>query len=374
MNRICIYMTHNTTNKLKAHVRLFLESMVKYADVYLVCNFTQKITTEELSGEIKKVFYRDNIGWDAGAFKDVLCSYLDWNDICKYEELLLINDSFYGPLYKLDDTFELFEKSDCDYWGMTGQEAGFFSNPRYDFDKHIHSYFLGFKNNIIKSDVFKKFWEQLEYPVLFREAVISYEININKTLSAAGFKGMSYIDYFGIELEPNENPYYTMPLELVEKYKMPILKKKCLLVRNKGFKETLKCIKYINNTLQLSVDEIYEDLNNQFLNAKLDGKHVLDFVDCYKRIYIYGHGVCGKNIELYLKTKNKEIDAFVTSSGDEEQGILNPNQMKNDDKTGVIISVIDPKISEEIKDQLLKKYDEKQLFLLYDCPAIRIPV
>ena len=367
-------MTHNTTNKLKAHVRPFLESMVNYADVYLVCNFKKQIESSQIPEGIKDVFYRDNTGWDSGAFKDVIIDSLGWDEIRKYEELLLVNDSFYGPLYPLEETFKLFENDECDFWGITGQNAGYYENPRYDFPKHVHSYFYGFKKNIIKSDGFKQYWQELEYPVTFRDAVIIYEVKLNQVLNELGFKGNCYTNYYNFQIETNENPFLSRPNELVEKLRVPLLKRKSLLIRNKGFVNTIKCIDYIEKNLSYPVDGIREEIYNQFFNYNQNGKHILDFIDEHNRIYIYGNGVCGKNLAIYFESNNRKFDAFVTTSGDEELGILKPEQMKIDDKTGVIISIIDPKVSEEVKGQLLKNFKEEQLFLLYDCPAIRIPV
>lgn len=372
MNRICIYMTHNTTNKLKAHVRLFLESMVKYADVYVVCNFTEKISDDEILNALKGVFYRKNIGWDAGAYKDAICEYVGWEEIRKYDELIIANDSFYGPLYDWKDSFDIFENDDCDYWGMTGQIAGNFENPYYEFLKHVHSYFLAFKKQIILSEEFKNYWEKLKYPVTFRDALVDFEISINKCLTEAGFVGQCYTDYYDIPMEKNEILPYIKPLELVEKYKLPIIKRKALLIRNKGFVNAYNAVSYIENSCSYPVDILKEIVDGQF-NSGQD--NLFGFIAKYQRIYIYGHGVCGKNLAYYFKLKNISFDSFVVSQKGDEDGdnIIVSSDMMNDEKVGVIISVINEEAANSIKQQLLRHFKEEQLFLLADCPAIRIP-
>ena len=264
MNRLCIYMTYSSTNNLKAHVRLFLESMVKYADVYLVCNFTEKINPKEMPGGIKKVFYRENIGWDAGAFKDTLCNFLGWKKVQQYKELILVNDSCYGPLYTLQDTFDLFENIECDYWGMTGQEAGYFENPRFDFPKHLHSYFMVFNSNVIRNNAFQEFWNNLEYPVAFRDALEKFEVEINNKLLAEGFKFQNYNEIYEMHLEENEIPDYLYALELIRDYSMPVIKRKALLIRNKGFQNAYEAVEYISHNCQYPNKYLWDVIDGQF--------------------------------------------------------------------------------------------------------------
>ena len=372
MNRLCIYMTYSSTNNLKAHVRLFLESMVQYADVYLVCNFTEKINPKEMPGGIKKVFYRENKGWDAGAYKDTLCDYLGWKKVQQYKALILVNDSCYGPLYSLQDTFDLFENTPCDYWGMTGQEAGYFENPRYDFPKHLHSYFMVFKSNVIKNRAFQEYWNNLEYPVVFRDALEKFEVEINNVLLAEGFKFDNYNDIYGITLEENEIPAYLYSLELIRDFCMPVIKRKAMLIRNKGFQNAYEAVEFISHNCQYPNEYLWEVIDRQFDTpcGSLD-----EFVNTNDEIYIYGHGVCGKNLDYYLSQKGIKIYGFVVTELGQDDGevVITYTDFNPSPNAKIIISVLNEGIAYQIKKKVLQKIDAQNIFMIADCQAIKLP-
>ena len=60
-----------------------------------------------ISPYVGSVFCRENIGYDAGAFKDALCTLIGWDTVYDYDELVLVNDSFLGPLWDLIGYFTL---------------------------------------------------------------------------------------------------------------------------------------------------------------------------------------------------------------------------------------------------------------------------
>ena len=111
--------------------------------------------TEIVSGEenLKKyaeeIFYRENIGFDAGGFKEALCNYIGWDTVLEYDELILTNDSVFGPLYDLKEFIESIEKDK--EWDLCG------INTAYDFHTwHLSSYFLVFRKNGFLSETFKE--------------------------------------------------------------------------------------------------------------------------------------------------------------------------------------------------------------------------
>lgn len=379
MKRLCIYMTYNKECKIYEYMGELLNSLkVLCSKVYLVCNFKKIRSGYEYVTYTDKVFYRSNLGYDSGAYKDIICNYLGWEEVRKYDELLLVNDSFFGFFYPLSDSFKLMDKVDCDFWGMTGQEAGEYRNPYLPFDAHIHSYFMVFKKNVVKSGAFKSFWEELTYPVTFREAIVKFELGINNYLKSHGFKGVSYIDIFRLHLKRNENPYYSYLYDLVCHYKVPIMKKKCILVRNIGFSNTLKTIRYLEKEKLYPIEWIKSYLENQFYILGMgDGpcNSLEIFYRNYSSIYIYGAGVCGKNLALYFEYKGWEFKNFVvTDKVTADIQTMNIMDIEINRNTGIIIAVIDEKAAKEIEESIGERCTKKQLFFLWNCRAIRLPV
>lgn len=378
MKRMCIYVTYNRENRIYEYIGSALEALKACCvKVCLVCNYKEaKSGLEYVQPYVDNVFYRDNKGYDSGAFKDMLCDFLGWGEVCKYDELVLVNDSFFGFFYPLEDTFELMDKEDCNFWGMTGQEAGEFVTPDYAFDAHIHSYFMVFKKNVVKSEVFQQFWKQLEYPENFRDAVVNFEIQINACLKRYGFIGKSLIDVYNIKLKRNENPYYTMPYELVKDYKMPLMKKKCVLIRSAGFAGTMKTLDYLEQENRYHTDWIKPYLENQFYIPGIGEEpcNSLEiFYNAHRDIYIYGAGLCGQNLAIYFAYKGWNYKGFIVTDPAENMRAVSIENAEISQDTGIIISVLNAKVAEEITRHIGAGCRKEQLFYISECNAIKLP-
>ena len=314
------------------------------------------------------------------------------------------------------------DKEKCDFWGMTGQAAGEYKAPFYSFDEHVHSYFMVFKKNVLKSKAFKSFWEEFTYPTSFREAIVKFELGINVSLKKNGFIGKSFIDIYKIKLKSNENPCYSHVYELVRNYKIPMMKKKCVLIRNIGFVDTLRTIQYLKDENLYPTDWMITCLENQFYIPGIGVKpcNSLElFYKKYSTIYIYGAGVCGKNLAVYFAYKhwsykgfivtdvkaNHYIDVYCDTNINDLTAInvndlttvnINNNVTENialnnrkrvipisiqeaeiNPDTGIIISVIHSKVAREIENIIAKNLDHRyhrdQLFFLSACSAIKMP-
>lgn len=379
MNRLCIYLTYNKENIIYEYIGYVMQAFkVCGTKICLVCNYNHIARGEEYAlPYADHVFYRENRGYDSGAYKDVLCKYLGWDEVRKYDEVILANDSFFGFFYPLQDTFRLMEQAECDYWGMTGQTAGEYRNPVREFEAHIHSYFMAFRKNVIGSKVFKDFWDELAYPQNFRQAIVNFELGINERLKECGFIGKSYIDLYQIQLKRNENPCYSKTLELIEKYRMPVMKKKCLLVRSVGFEDTLKTLAYLKRKKLYPEDICIPFLENQFYIPGM-GNRVCNSLEIFyhsrSEVYIYGAGICGKGLAHYFSYKGWIYKGhIVTDRKKTDIPAYDIEEVNIRADTGIIISVVDPVIAEEIAQYISERCSRDQLFFISDCAAIRMP-
>lgn len=264
------------------------------------------------------------------------------------------------------------------YWGMTGQTAGEFTNPVYEFDAHVHSYFFVFKDKVLHSEAFREFWEQFEYPKNFREAIINFEIQMNVYLRSCGFKGASLIDIWHIELKRNENPFLIYPYDLIKDCNFPVLKKKCLLIRNPGFPSALKAVQYLKEKELYPAEWMEELVENQFYILEPDRQECNSleiFYHRYSKIYIYGDGVCGRNLAVYFEYKGWRFEHFlVTKTEGAASDVMTIEQVDIRPTVGIIISVINPKVAEEIASNIEERCCKRQLFFISECKAIQLPV
>lgn len=373
MKRLCIYVTYNKENIVQPYVGYMLKAMKPHVEsLCVVCNYPKILGGEEfVFSYADEVFYRENKGFDCGAYKDTLCSLLGWEKVCQYDELLFMNDSFFGPINSLKKCFVQMEEVDCDFWGIAKNSAGTPKTLGFFYGPHVQSYFLVFRKKVILSDAFKYFFEMVPYPERFMDSVRNFEIGLSEYLERKGFSYMTLAGVQGMVFEEDEIAHYLYSLEMIRDKGMPFLKKKSLLIRNRGFINTYQAIKYIEENTEYPVKWIWEALDNQFTTPNDTLEH---FYNRYKRIYIYGAGLCAKNLDLYFRHKGWKYEGIVvTNKENQDMDCLELDEICIDGETGVIISILNPEVSEEVVTHIGNRCKREQLFLISDCGAIRLP-
>ncbi len=374
--RLCIYMTYNKENKIEEYIGYMLKALSGYTTtLYVVCNYSEildGLSYIELYAD--KIFYRENKGLDAGAYKDMLCTFVGWDTVYQYDELILMNDSFLGPFYDYGNYFDLMENTACDFWGMTRHFSG--ENELIGkYPSHVQSYFLVFRSHVLKSCQFRRFWEDLEYPKTYSEAILNYELKINGFLERSGYISMALTDVWGMVFKGSENPYLDYSLELIRDMKLPMLKKKSLMILNWGFANALKAVGFIEYKKLYPIDWIWNLIDSQFYVEGYSAK-IVNCLECFvkkhHKVYIYGAGLCGKNLLLYFKQKGWETEGFLVSNqtGQDMECILF-DDVCIDDGTGIIISVMHLEVSEKIVEYIGNRCKKEQLFMICRCAGIR---
>ena len=70
-----------------------------------------------------KIIYRKNTSYDAGAYKEALLKQECREVIEKSDELILCNNSFWGPFVHFSCIFKEMEKSKADFWGLNDYQS-----------------------------------------------------------------------------------------------------------------------------------------------------------------------------------------------------------------------------------------------------------
>ena len=379
MRRLCIYVTYNKENKIKEYMGYMLKAMRDHADrLYVTCNYPEiKEGMEYIDPYADGIFFRENKGFDAGAYKDMLCSLLGWDMVYQYDELILMNDSFLGPFYDIGRCFAQMENAPCDFWGMTRNFGGEYESFIGRYETHIQSYFLVLRGRVIQSCQFRDFWERLEYPNTYEETIFYFEHRLNNLLRDEGFVPMALTDVWGMTFKRDENPYRLYSLELIRDKGLPILKKKSIQITNIGFANALKAVYFVAENGLYPAEWIWDMIDSQFY---IEG-YAPDYVNCleffykkFKKIYIYGAGVCGKNLTVYFRHKGWQYAGIIVSDkAGQDMECIAFDDVPVDKETGIIVSVIHKEMSDEIVRHIGNRCAREQIFVLYDCASIRLP-
>ena len=131
------------------------------------------------------VLLRRNIGYDFGAYKDALAAL---GDLSRFDQVLLANDSVYGPLFDLNAILARCDDS-ATVWGMTDS-----MERRY----HLQCYFLLFRRGALVHPCMTAFWRSVR-PIQSRPWIIRrYEIGLTQTLLRAGVRCAALFPYHSV--------------------------------------------------------------------------------------------------------------------------------------------------------------------------------
>ncbi len=313
-----IFVFYDKSGKVDTYVEVLLESILKILEkvIIIVNGEIEKADYNKLCAYSNAIYIRKNIGFDAGAYKDVFTKYLlheDWN---KWEEIVLLNDTFYGPLYPWENVFDKMEKEEIDFWGLS-RSMGVMLPTGRDVPQHIQSYFLVCRKRLFLSECWKQFWDNLAYPDTYLEAIENFEVNFSVFFSKNGFKNRALTDNSAIQIEYGRNPYFDYLYELICCIQFPVIKRRVFgLVR---FEEIGKAFDYIRNNTDYNIDNI----NSHLMRLQREGivnflapfalSQLELFYHKHKRIFIYGYGKYGKGMARFFEYKGWHFEGFLTS-------------------------------------------------------------
>ncbi len=175
------------------------------------------------------VFVRENSGFDFGAWRYILIEYLGWNALLDYDELVLLNDSCFGPLYPFSQVFAAMTEK-TDFWGLIKHGEIKTANPfnicPYGYlPEHLQSSFLVISKRMLHSREFYDYWDRLPLAQSYEEAVAKNECVFTKHFADLGFSYSAFIDTADMDgISPTAHAFFS-PGQLLLRG-MPVLKAK----------------------------------------------------------------------------------------------------------------------------------------------------
>ncbi|OYV29247.1 MAG: lipopolysaccharide biosynthesis protein [Acidocella sp. 20-61-6] len=123
------------------------------------------------------VIVRRNIGYDFGAWRDAM-EYLGLPR-AETQEVILANDSVFGPISPLNDMLQQLDYSKADVWGLT---------ESWQLRYHLQSFFLAFGPAALRAEAFTKFWSSVR-PVPVKSYIVhAYEVGVTQAMIKGGLR------------------------------------------------------------------------------------------------------------------------------------------------------------------------------------------
>ncbi len=289
IKRLAIYFFYDEKGIVDDYVLYMLRDLLKnISELLVVCNgkLTQK-SREKLESLTPKVFVREDKGFDAWAFKEGM-EYYGWDKLNKFDELVLMSYSVFGPFYPLKSMFDGMNNRDVNFWGVTLYNGSNFDPSNFDrplnIPAHIQTYFLAIRKDMLRSPEFQRYWESLPTFTDYKELIACHSAVFTKHFETKGFSWQVYVDTRDYQ-EGSCNPLILSPLELVKNRKCPFIDRNTfslnyayLLASNNG-KSSSEVMEYIKEYLNYDTNMIWKNIlrlqNGADLNNLLHLSYIL---------------------------------------------------------------------------------------------------
>ena len=228
--RTAVFASFSGDGRIKESVLFYLRGLREVTDniVFIANNPIFPDEVEKLDGLVRLAVFHHHGCYDFGSYKS------GWNeakaigllepDIC--DELVVCNDSCYGPVFPFSETFAEMDRRNCeakpgerfDFWGMASMCI---------YGKHaIQSFFYVFRKSVLESGTLDHWFEKMQ---LFRDRgriVFFCESALTAFLTGGGHRWDSLVpESFHSEKKATPTKY---PLILLRDFRMPLVKVKAL--------------------------------------------------------------------------------------------------------------------------------------------------
>lgn len=271
MKRLALYVFWEKNGIVRDFVIYYLSNLRKVSEILVIVN--GQITDESREKIEKigcKVMVRENHGLDFGAWNDAIKS-IGFEKIRTYDQLILCNCTCYGPIFPFEEMFNAMAQRDCDFWGITKHPTNkdIFLIPgdgNTQIIEHIQSFFIVFKNIVLQSSRFEKYWTNFREYTDYMQEVCYHEIKFTKFFEDAGFKSDSYIALNKYESRvPKDSILFFDILNVLKHDRIPVIKRKLFSEYKHLFNRSLvrmpnDVFNYLKDETDYPVDYIWQDL------------------------------------------------------------------------------------------------------------------
>ena len=364
MRRIGIFVFYDGKGTVDEYKIYLLKSLQPFlSDLIIVVNgFIENAGLEKLYEYTEYIYIRENRGNDCGAYKEVLINKYKEIEWLQYDEIILFNDTFYGPIIPWENIFNEMSSEKLDFWGLSRKKGGTMIDGTV-IANHIQSFFLVIGRSMFCTPQWIRFWEELEYPNSYWDTVKNFEIRFTQFFAVCGFRFSSWLDQNGggqYMEDGMDSPYIAFAYDIVAQCSFPVVKYRALSLTN--YRNASLLLNYIRKDTDYDEKLISRHLERMEKENRLKPFGIAqleDFVATHQKIYIFGHGQYGRGLADYFEARGWRMSGFVVSNpeNEEEIGLENAHIERSD---GIVVALAE-KFVREVRTKLEERFEAKNL-------------
>ncbi len=226
MRRAVFFLVYDRDGHVGEHVTHHLRALRPHADaIHVVSNSALTVESRvALEAEVDSVWERENTGFDVGAYRAVLERH--GAAIGDFDEIVLMNYTFYGPIGSYDELFARMDETDADFWGVT-DHAAVVPNPYTGqgvMPRHIQSHWIAVRRRMATSDAWREYWATMPVIDSYAASIIHHESRFTEWFEQRGFRSATA---FPASAYGAVHPIFDVPTQVIDDG-LPIVKRRLL--------------------------------------------------------------------------------------------------------------------------------------------------
>lgn len=191
VERLLIYVVYDPRGDVEQYIPYALTHLRAHCTrILVVVNGTLtdagRAALEPVADEI---LVRENRGYDIWGYKDGLDR--TGADIARFDEVILANDTWFGPVGDFAPVFARMDARPLHFWGMTDHvrvEPNPFTGGEY-LAYHLQSYWMAVRRDMFMSAEWVQYWKNLPALETYSDAVAKHEAIFTEHFVDRGFVG-----------------------------------------------------------------------------------------------------------------------------------------------------------------------------------------
>lgn len=225
MKRLAIYLFFDNDGIVDDYIPYKLEKLKEFVqDIWFVSNSGLSVESrKKIQHCTDYIMCRENVGFDVWGYKEAL-EKIGFDKLSEYDEVILLNYTFFAPIFPFSELFEWSEKQDVDFWGIS-DHAEIKPNPYTGsgvLPKHIQSHFIAVRRRLLQSYEFQNYWKNMPMIHSYTDSVLMHESRFTDYFLS---KGYSYSVYIDSDNYPVNYPTF-LSIDETLKNRCPIIKRR----------------------------------------------------------------------------------------------------------------------------------------------------
>lgn len=226
MRRIAFYLFYDPEGVVDDYVTYKLHALREHVEhIFVVSNCT--LTPEgrdKLESVADTVWERRNVGFDVWAYKEAMETF-GMDRLEEFDELILMNYTFFGPVFPFSETFERMDAQELDFWGLTAHKSvdpNPFAGAEGVLPLHIQSHWIAVRKAMFTSVEFQQYWATMPMIRSYDDSILRHEGRFTNYFASKGFR---YAIAFPPEDYPSDHPVFDNAVLMLEN-RCPIVKRR----------------------------------------------------------------------------------------------------------------------------------------------------